>query len=77
MTVLLILILLALPPAAALIAGLASGVGGQASLSCNATGSCAMRITGLPVDQIDATCRAAECLTGAAPGEPAGAQPVH
>lgn len=53
-----------------LIASLAGSVSGEASLACNATGGCVMKIAGLPVGQIDATCQAAECLA------PGGAEPV-
>jgi hypothetical protein len=56
------------------IASLASSVSGEASLECNTTsGACTMQITGLPVQQIDATCQAAECLV---PGEHAGSVPL-
>ncbi|KAL4857919.1 ATP-binding cassette sub-family G member 2 [Chlorella vulgaris] len=53
-----------------LIASLAGSVSGQASLDCNTTGGCVLKMEGLPVDQIDATCQAAQCIT---PGESAQA----
>ena len=47
-----------------------SGVAGAASLACNATGGCIMKIEGLPVADIEATCTAAECLASGAAAAP-------
>lgn len=60
-------------PAAALISQLVDGVSGTASLSCTTTGSCALKMAGLPITQIDVTCQAAECLPGGAAAPAPGA----
>ena len=52
------------PPAspADIVNGLVSGVNGKASLDCDLSGSCSIKLTGLPIAQLDATCQAGECL---------------
>ena len=47
---------------AAVIQGLVSSATGQAKLECDAAGQCAIKLVGLPISQLDATCQAGECL---------------
>lgn len=42
--------------------GLVNGVNGPSKLACDSSGACALEMAGLPVSQLDATCRAGECL---------------
>lgn len=63
-------------PSAALISSIAGGVSGEASLACDTgNSSCVLKVKGLPVDQIDATCKAAECLVPSAGTAAPGARP--
>ncbi len=52
----------ACPCPAAIVNGLVQGVNGLASMDCDPTGACSIKLTGLPVAQLDATCQAGECL---------------
>ena len=47
---------------AGIINGLVQGVYGRASINCDAAGACSIKLTGLPIAQLDATCQAGECL---------------
>jgi hypothetical protein len=47
---------------AATIQGLIGSATGQAKLDCDAAGTCAIILQGLPISQLDATCQAGECL---------------
>lgn len=47
---------------AGIVNGLVQGVNGKASMDCDAAGACSIKLTGLPIAQLDATCQAGECL---------------
>lgn len=47
----------------ALVGGIVEGVKDEAGVECNASGKCKISLKGLPVESIEATCTASECLT--------------
>ena len=58
------------PPASGLVSQLANDVTGMASINCQSGPACSIKLTGLPVTQLDANCTVGECLVPQTSGSP-------